>query len=209
MFKNLCVAVATLLIAASVSAGNWNSGGGASDSVLNRCMTAGLRNFEAVISQNPELFIKLMGIESVPAGFQPQTPRQHLFMKLVNQHENPMTLEDRTDLRSLIVTNCDYSKLKTEGKVYRFIAQWAEDQERNLKISLNGELTYQDASRQMMGSVNIDIDRLMTEVSEREIDQFMRRYEKMSVSSGFEQEIARFTNLMKSVFGTYDMEYQP
>lgn len=197
----------------SVNAGNWNSGGGSDgvDATLSDCMAAGLRNFDAVMSYNPELFVKLMGKEAILPGFNPETPRQRLFVKLASQYDRPMTQEDKAAMLKMMTPNCNYSRLKSAGSVYRLIAEIAERQEKVLRGSLSRDvtLTYAAATELMVGSAQIDIQRMISKVSEREMEEFVRRFERFSKNSNFNAEVQNFTNRMAEVFASYDMEFKP
>ena len=205
----------TILIFLSTStyAGNWNSGSssGAVDATLSQCMAAGWKNFDAVMSYHPELFVKLMGKEAIPPGFQPTTPRQRLFVKLASQFEQPMTQEDKAAMLKMMTPNCDYSRLKRGGSVYRLIAETAERQAKFLRGSLsrNATLTYSSVTELMIGAAQIDVEQMMSKVSQRELEEFMRSFERFSNSSNFNTEVQNFTNRMAEVFAYYDMEYQP
>lgn len=200
------------LLQTNVNAGNWNSGSSdAVDAALSNCMAVGLRNLEAVLSSNPELFIKLMGKAAIPDGFQPTSSRQRLFIKLTSKFDQPIAEEDRTAILRMIMPNCDYSLLAREGVVYCFIAEIAEEQENDLKRSLNQDvsITYSAVAEAMVGSAQIDIQQIMSRVSERELNEFRRKFERFSKNSMFNLEVQKFTHRMTDIFASYDMEYTP
>ena len=200
------------LLQTNVNAGNWNSGSSDPvDATLANCMAAGLRNFESVMSYNPELFVKLMGKEAIPVGFQPASPRQRLFVKLASQFDQPIAQDDKAAILRMMTPNCDYSRLALAGGVYRLIAEIAEKQENILRRSLSRDtsVSYAAVTKLMVGSSQMDIPAIMSRVSEQEMNEFMRRFERFSQNSGINSELKKFTDRMAEVFAFYEMEYIP
>lgn len=200
------------LLQSSVNAGNWNSGSSDPvDATLANCMAAGLRNFESVMSKNPELFVKLMGKETIPVGFEPVSPRQRLFVKLASQFDQPIAQDDKAAILRMMTPNCDYSRLARAGGVYRLIAEIAEKQENILRRSLSRDtsVSYAEVTELMVGSAQIDIQAIMSRASEQEINEFMKRFEHFSKNSNFNSELKKFTDQMAEVFALYEMEYIP
>jgi uncharacterized protein (DUF927 family) len=61
----------------------------------------------------------------------------------------------------------------------------------------------------MVGSSQMDIQVIMSRVSEQEMNEFMRRFERFSQNSNFNSELKKFTDRMAEVFALYEMEYIP
>lgn len=191
----------------NAEAQNWNNGSQTTNGTLISCMSAGVRNFESVITYNPELFIKLMGRDAIPSGFKPETTQQRLFVKLADQHNRRISPDDKRALLKIMTPDCDYQGFRHKGKVFALMADLAEQQERALRQALSRQITYGEAGRLMSESSQLDVERFISQVSAYELEQFMRDFENFSMDGQFDKEIQRILDIIVVVFRSYDMEF--